>query len=219
MSRHGPEANPALLRQLDRNIGLEWIGAANLLLRNRVPGFVERLLFDLRMAARLLVCQPGPTCPRAGQRGFASIADGFPLRPTAGLPPWPSYGLSRESGELLANGPTDVFFVRQVSLTGVAPRRALNHSNSSTPPTSTDRLNDIAASAPGVMPGIMVYEERTIVPSDWKAVMDEREAFRKDIGARYATLLHELQTAGVLTAEEAAHVAVPNLNLEVVEHN
>jgi hypothetical protein len=82
-------------------------------------------------------------------------------------------------------------------------------------PTATDRLNYIAAAAPGVTLGIQAFEQRRIVWKDDDTVKAEEKSFYEDILARYAALLRKLVAAGVLTDEEAARVATPQLYFTV----
>jgi hypothetical protein len=120
---------------------------------------------------------------------------------------------------VLTEGPINVSYIRRVSTEGRNPRGtgSVSFSNSNTTPTATDRLNYIAASAPGVTLGIQAYEERRVVTDDPKAAVQERESFERDILTRYAALLSQLKTAGVLSETEAEEVKTPVLDVKVLD--
>lgn len=214
LSHLGPAANDVLLEALGGSKEYEWVGAANLLLANHAPGFVVLLLRDLQLRAELVVCAKEPSCI-AGPPGTLGpgFLDGIRGRIQPERPPWPAYTLSNNGSSLLADGPIKIFYNRMVNMEGLDPRPVSRRTIPT--PTATDRLNYIAAAAPGVTLGIQAFEQRRIVWKDDDTVKAEEKSFYEDILARYAALLRKLVAAGVLTDEEAARVATPQLYFTV----
>jgi hypothetical protein len=222
MSRLGSGANADLLDLLGISSDVLWAGTANVLLSNKAPGFVVRLLAPLQLSAQLIVCYSEADCPNGGfgTGGPHFGGDGGgPMELLVSGPPWPTYSLSTKGNTLLADGPIKVYYDRKVFVTDTNPRTTglvgLDSPGAPGTPSSADLLNYIAASAPGVTLGIQVYEERKTVFKDDAQMKAEAEVFRKDILRRYASLLEQLQKAGVLTAAEAETVATPKLNLVI----
>jgi hypothetical protein len=227
-NRPKPQVDEFLLKVLNEESGrpgLKWFAAADLLLNHRAPGFVAAILRDLKISGRVLICDSARNCVRKDSPGgIAGSIFGSLLEP--GYPPWPNYLLVKPN---MASPLPPVHFIRGPDFsTSMAYIRYLEgdggHSGCplcgfsalTTAPTTKDRMTYIAAAAGPNLRTPIKDDERLEI--QWRNRQDYRAKvaqFRENITQRYSTMIGELRNAGLLTAEEAAMLAVPTVEIVV----
>jgi hypothetical protein len=213
LSRMDSSVNGFLFELLETQQGLHWFATANLLLKQKTPGLAASLVKGMRVEAHVSVCDPGRPCASVGggmsgtgSRGYGHLDN---------YPPWPGYILSRDSGDLLARGPTPVFVQREVALPGTMPRMADGFQSSRTAPTTEDRIAYVRVLAPGARAGLSQREDRIVEWKGREALDAEIDTFLDGISTRYSMMLQDLLAAGVLTKQEAEGLAKPPVTLVI----
>jgi hypothetical protein len=214
LSRLGPERNPFLLDLAVQAKGLSWFAAANLLLANRSPGFAYNLLKRQAIPAVLNVdYNPEGVIRRAGGIRYTGAA----LVRIQGeifaqeYPPQPNYylGLEAQDNNLLAPGPTNIYYERKISREGGCINVAKSGS-----PYLEDRLIYISALGNFQQTLPLTGNERKGIK--WQSdeqVASEEINLKQDAVRRYKELIYMLREAGLLTADEAVSISEPEIEI------
>jgi hypothetical protein len=209
----GRSADDVLFSLLSRSRGLVWFGAANLLLRHPPPGFIPALLNDLGLAGTIFISETGG---EAGGGGSVSVGDGIQVveRPPD-FPPAARYNLVAAGSadvRVVAEGPVSVYRTRTEARGGQMPLPS-----SDRPVTNRDRLK-YAASAGGLERTPLTGGELLTVTWRGDAALEaDKRSLRADILRRSREFIEQLQTAGALSAAEAAALPLPPV--EIVVHD
>lgn len=208
-----------MLKVLDQEgrPGIEWFVAADVLLRHRTPGLVTSALRGLKLKGTVVLCDAGRACARNNGSGFGGSNPGSPLSP--GYPPWPVYTLARrlDSPVQTPGRPSSVVgYHRGLEAEGTHWSYPSGMgADVFLPPTGTERLSYVAAAAGDVQLPLKDDETLTVQWDSRAAYITAVEQFRQRIIQRYSVMLQQLQNAGHITADEAAVLATPHLEIVV----
>lgn len=210
------DADDALLMIVRSERDTPWFAAANIALTRKTNGLAAAMLEGPNISVDLVISESGST--RFG--GGAGMAIGCGVNSLAeGLPPWPTYELTRfaRSGVVVvANGPTPVYYERTVVPAGVSPA---GHSIGMDGPSTRDRLAYLAAVARVRLDSMPLngYDQYPVRRQDVVSRDAEVARVRADVLRRYRDLLERLIRAGALTSDEAAALPPPAVNVVVHE--
>jgi len=214
LSRLGPEADNALLQVAEKQGGLAWFAAANLLLSHHAAGFGALLLRDFQIKVSIQVLDPGQ--PRIGHESSGTPGPAQDrVAPISGFPPLPRYRLLSTAGPdafILSAGPTPVSYRREVFPTeGWSTWEARAYQLG---PTMVDRLRYVAAAAPKSSM-IKQLENRWIFWTGSDAFDAEVASNLQEIHERYNKVLQEMAAGGYLTTDEVTKFAATKLDIQL----
>jgi hypothetical protein len=208
----GPDAAPQLVTIVDRESGLRWFTAANVLVGQQSPSIARLLLRGLRLEATLVVSPGGSV--QGGQvgsllgtvgNGAGGVARGFP--PIA----WYRFSPARPGAVVVSTGPTPTYYTRDVSTPGFSP--AMNTYDTGGP-TDDDRLAYLSALLRSPSPITRAHESFSLASTTQAAVDAEVARIREDLRRRHAALVRMLVT-GNLLSEDDARTLTPTIDVRV----
>jgi hypothetical protein len=217
-----------LLTQEGRGTGVEWYATADLLLAHRARGFAASLLSSIKLTGRIKVCDPGD-CEKGILSALVMGMGGEGMLPPAsvpGAPPWPIYTLHRVfsnqgvpslSSTIVVSGPVTIAYRRQVGRAGFSPSELQSsYGWQAEPriPTVADRLKYLSAllsltNAPDEI------EYRSVPWMGTDNFITETARLRENIRQKHTTLVQLLRANGLLSAQEAADVPEPSIEITV----
>jgi hypothetical protein len=210
----GRDAEPQLVTIVDRESGLRWFTAANVLVERRSPALARFLLRGLRLEATLTVSPGGNTLSGRGGPVSGSVGDGAGGI-ARGFPPiaWYRFSSARPGAVVLSTGPTPTYYTRDVSSPGFSPAMGTTDSGG---PTDDDRLAYVSALLRSPSPIARAHESFSLAWTTQAAVDAEVKRIREDLRQRHASLVRSLVAADLLSEEHARALTV---NIEVtVQH-
>ena len=228
-----PSVDKALLELLPTEEGIgsgvEWYAMADLLLAHRAQGFAASLLREIKVVGYFSVCDPGD-CEKTGLGMAAAMSVGgegmLAANPVPGTPPWPIYTLQpifenpaipSRSSTIVVSGPVSIGYHRRVGAAGYSPSEMQSsHGWQRRPiiPTTGDRLKYLKALSTFGNP-IMESEYRSIPWMGADNFIAAVNRFREDIRQRHANLVQQLQASRLLSAQEAASVPEPVIEISI----
>jgi hypothetical protein len=226
-----PSVDQALLELLpteEGRGGTEWYAIADLLLAHRSQGFAASLLRNINIRGQVDICDPGD-CEKVTM-SFGPMSMGgegmLPMFPVPGVPPWPIYTLQRipdtpavssRSNIPFVSGPVSIAYHRRIGPAGLSPSELQSsHGWQFRPeiPTTGDRLKYLTAGFRFTnLP--REFEYLSIPWMGAENFIAEMGRFRRDIRQRHDNLLQLLLSGGFLTADEAASVRAPVIDISV----
>ena len=196
---------------------VRWLALGNLLSQMRVPGFVALLVREMQIRANISVFSDSNTgigwnggCGGYGDsRSFCSTPEGFP--PVGG------YLLTDNAGRgsrLLSEGKRTIYYARLLNL---CPGEVNTQALSGKP---DQYRQEYLFSMLGVSPDEIEFDVEPrfeIVWKDARQYAREVRRLRAKVRRDYAELLERLQQSELLTSDEAAALAAPNLSFEITD--
>ena len=215
LSLAGDDAGLVLLDIVRNQRGIIWLAAANQLLARRTAGFAAHLMEDVDISARVIITNDKL------QSGFGiggadvSMGHGGVAR-LPGFPPLASYYLSGSNpgGVLLTRGPVDTYYFRIVSPPG---ETAVPIWHDQTAPLARHRFQYAwALLGQSTRPGLLgEIESRSVVWTNQQSLDAEIEAFRSELGRRFAGLLQQLVAGNFMTADEARELPPLKITVQI----
>jgi hypothetical protein len=206
---------------------MEWFAAANLLLSHHAPGLVAVVLRHLTFTENVVICDagsspeeapvfdPGSTvCAPFPPAGYGVSWSGTSADPS--FPPWAGYQWTNgwesppPGATVLIEGPTTVAYARHLGGLG-APE------SDPRPPETAQCLAYVVAAAPQLRIPNLEEQRLTVIWRDEAAYRGVVEPFQAGIVQKYAAMIQQLRDAGLVSADDAAALAVPHVELRVAD--
>ena len=217
LSRAGGDAGPVLLDVARSQRGVRWLAAANLLLTRRTPGFAAHLLDDLEISAWVLITKDqsqlggmGALDASVGHGGVGRLPD---------FPPLANYYLSSSAnagGVVLSPGPVTIYYFRDVSQPGETANPIWHDTTAPRPRHRLQYVSALLAPTGGL--GLAEFESRSIVWTNQNALDAEVESLKTEIGRKFSSIVQQLVTRGLMTAEEAKATPPPKIAIQIKDN-